>query len=94
MPLPKGIRRLPSTPAPLQPQSSAGEASPVPPAEKSPDWWQETQYQRRLLASERKSHGVIYALLTKQITLLEQQVSDLRTAAIAATAANFQVGQR
>jgi len=92
MPLPKGIRRLPSNrsnPAPLQPQSSLAEASPVSPAEKAPDWWQEVQYQRRTLASERKTHGVIYSLLTKQITLLEQQVSDLRTAAISNLAAGM-----
>lgn len=82
-----GIRRLPTRP-PLQPQSSAGELF-TKPAEKTPDWWMETQYQRRLLASERKSNGVIHSLLAKQVALLERQVADLRSAAIANTAAGL-----
>lgn len=101
MPLPKGIRRLPSKLAPLTPQSSAGEpftsTTPAPattmPAP-SPDWFQEVRYLRRTLNSERRSHSVIHNLLTKQVTFLEKQVADLRAGAIANTAANLTVGQR
>jgi hypothetical protein len=35
-------------------------------------WW------KRLLALERRRHGQVESILTRQITQLEQQVSDLR----------------
>ncbi len=58
---------------PLQPEPAAPTAS-------RPATLTEVQWWKRLLFLERKRNGKVETILTRTITNLEQQVSDLRSA--------------
>jgi hypothetical protein len=50
----------------------------IPESSSKPDNQTDIQWWRRLLSLERKRHGQVETILTRTITNLEQQVSDLR----------------
>jgi hypothetical protein len=89
MPLPRGIRRLPSNPAPLQPQSSAGEESPIVRSairENGPDLARENQELRRIMTGERRRHAKSETMLADHNDSLKANIADLRALIIARTA--------
>jgi hypothetical protein len=88
MPLPRGIRRLPTRP-PLQPQFSAGEGSPIVRSairENGPDLALENQELRRIMTGERRRHAKAETALTDHIDSLKANVADLRELLISRTA--------